>query len=146
MGMGVAAVLMFIMCCINALGIHLLTKTNNAIVLFKIGIPILTALIFIFSQFRVENITAQGFAPYGLKGILAALPAAGVIFSFIGYSPAIMLAGESKNPQKNIPFAIMGSLIFCILLYVLVQFAFLVAVCRARNDRQWIGRIFIFER
>ncbi len=128
LGIGVAAVLMLLMCCINVCGMRWLTKTNNGIVLFKIAIPVLTALVLIGSQFHLENFTSQGFAPYGLKGILTALPTAGVIFSFIGYSPAIMLAGESRNPQRNIPFAIIGSLVACIILYLLVQFAFILAV------------------
>lgn len=127
-GILVAALLMLLMCYLNWLGMRLITKTNAAIVFLKVGIPVLTAIIFIISQFHVENITSAGFAPYGLRGILTALPTAGVIFSFIGFSSAIMLAGESKNPQKNIPFAIIGSILFCMVIYVLVQLAFILAV------------------
>ncbi|MBS0605047.1 MAG: amino acid permease [Verrucomicrobia bacterium] len=127
-GVLVAALLMLLMCYLNWLGMKLISRTNSAIVLLKIGVPVFTALIFFFTQFHPENLTAGGFAPYGLKGILTALPAAGVIFSFIGYSTAILLAGESKNPQRNIPFAVIGSILICIVLYVIVQLAFLLAV------------------
>lgn len=128
LGILVAALLMLLMCCINAWGIHIVTKTNSSIVLLKLTVPIFTAIALMAAGSQPDNFSMQGFAPYGLKGILAALPAAGVIFSFIGYSPAIMLAGESKNPQKNIPFAIIGSICFCILLYLLVQTAFILVV------------------
>lgn len=128
LGIGIAALLMLCMCYLNHFGIRLVSRTNNSIVLLKIAIPILTALIFLGTRFEMDNFTSQGFAPFGLQGILTALPAAGVIFSFIGYTPAIMLAGESKNPQRNIPFAIVGSLLFCGALYFLIQLAFLGSV------------------
>ncbi len=128
LGIFLAALLMLMMCCLNFWGIRFVTKANSSIVAFKITVPIFTALVLIYLHPRFSNLTQTPFAPYGLKGILEALPAAGVIFSFIGYSPAILLAGESKNPQKTIPFAIIGSLLFCIALYTLVQFAFLLAL------------------
>lgn len=136
-GILVASLIMLLMCYLNCLGMRLIAKTNSAIVLLKIGIPLLTALVFIFTQPHVENITSLGFAPYGIRGILTALPAAGVIFSFIGYSTAIMLAGESKNPQKNIPFAIIGSILLCMFLYILVQLAFLLAVDPGMLKNGW---------
>lgn len=125
LGIGVAALLMLMMCYLNHFGIRLVTRTNNSIVLVKIAIPIGAAFLFLFTRFEMDNFTSQGFAPFGLKGILAALPAAGVIFSFIGYTPAIMMAGETKNPQRNIPYAIIGSLLFCGAVYLLVQLAFI---------------------
>ena len=79
-------------------------------------------------KFHFNNFYSQGFAPAGFKGILTSLPTAGIIFSFIGYSPAIQLAGEAKNPQKAIPIAIIGAISICIVLYVLIQIAFIGAV------------------
>ncbi len=127
-GIFIAAIIMLIMCIVNAYGIRLVTKTNAIIVVLKLGVPIFTAIILMSSSFHGVNFTTESFAPYGIKGVLAALPAAGVIFSFIGYNPAIQLAGESKNPQKVIPIAIIGSLIICIFLYLLVQAAFIGSV------------------
>lgn len=128
LGIGVAALLMLIMCCINLVGIHLLAKTNTFIVLLKLAVPIFTLLVLFSTRFEVANFTDEGFMPMGIKGVLSALPAAGVIFSFIGYNPAIQLAGEAKNPQKILPRAILGSLAVCIVLYVLIQSAFIGAI------------------
>ena len=54
---------------------------------------------------------ADGFNPYGLKGILLAIPVSGIIFSYLGFEQADQLAGESKNPKRDIPFAVIGSIV-----------------------------------
>jgi amino acid transporter len=66
--------------------------------------------------------------PFGLKSIFAALPLAGVIYSFIGFNPAVQLAAEAKNPARAIPVAIFGALFICMIIYVLVQVAFIGAL------------------
>lgn len=127
-GIFVAGSLMLVMCFINAMGAKFLSKANSAVVIFKVAIPVLTMIVLFSVDFHPGNFTSHGFAPMGIKGILAALPTGGVIFSFIGYSPAIQLAGEAKTPQRSVPIAIIGALLFCIALYVLLQLAFIGAV------------------
>ncbi len=127
-GIGVAALLMLVMCIINVFGVRLLSKTNNVIAVMKIIIPVFTAIVLLSTHFEPSNLFSGGFAPFGFKGILSALPMAGVIFSFMGYSPAIQLAGEAKNPQRAIPIAIIGSLIISIAVYLVLQIAFIGAL------------------
>lgn len=127
-GIGVAAVLLFILCILSYFGIKWISRMNTTIVTFKIAVPLLTIIVLFITDFNVGNFTVQGFAPYGLKGIFTALPAAGVIFSFLGYNAAVQLAGEAKNPKKMIPFAIIGALCVTIVLYVFIQISFLGAV------------------
>ena len=137
-GIGIAAVVMLIMCCLNFIGISFFTKTNNTIVLWKLLIPFVTIFILLNSRFHASNFSAfGGFAPYGLKGILTALPAAGVIFSFIGYSPAIQLAAEAKNPQRAIPYAIILAILICIVLYIGIETAFVGAVGANSLNEGW---------
>jgi amino acid transporter len=89
-------------------------------------------------DFHLSNFhSAGGFAPDGWHGILAALAAGGVVYSFIGYSPAIQMAAETKNPKFAIPLAVIGSTIFCIFLYVLLQTAFIGAVSPASLAHGW---------
>ncbi len=127
-GIALAASLMLIMCFINYFGIKWVSKINNAIVVIKLAVPILTLILLFTLNFNIQNFTSFGFAPYGIKGILTALPTAGVIFSFIGYNPAIQLAGEAKNPRKMIPIAIIGALSITLILYVFIQTSFIGAV------------------
>ena len=137
-GIVVAAVIMFSMCWVNFFSVKFFAKSNAYIVVWKLIIPVVT-IGFLFSlSFTPTHFTQYGgFAPYGIRGILAALPTAGVIFSFIGYNSAIQLAAETHNPQKAIPFAIVGSLVACIVLYVVLQIAFIGATDEASLSQGW---------
>lgn len=56
---------------------------------------------------------------FGFAGILSG--AAYIFFAYIGFDVVATSAGESKNPQKDVPFGILASLIFCTILYILVS-------------------------
>ena len=79
-----------------------------------------------------------GFAPYGMHGIFAALPA-GVVFALQGFEQAVQLAGEARNPKKDLSRAIMVAMTIGALLYTLLQVVF-IAGRRARRHRQELGR------
>ena len=49
-----------------------------------------------------------GFMPFGWKGVFVALSSGGVIFACLGFEQAVQLGGESRNPRRNIPLAIIG--------------------------------------
>src|SRR5450631_396064 len=63
--------------------------------------------------------TSEGIThPYG--GIMGILGAAGVVFfAFIGFDAVSTAAQEAKNPKRDMPIGILGSLVICTLLYVL---------------------------
>jgi len=125
-GMLVAAVIMMFMVVLNWHGARFFSRTSTIIVTIKLIVPILTLFILLIYDFHSSNLSASGgFMPFGWQSVLAALPLGGVVFSFIGYSPAIQLAAEAKNPRRAIPLAIIGALVFCILLYGLLQLAFI---------------------
>lgn len=137
-GIMIAAGVMLLMCCLNIIGIRIFAKINNVIVIWKLVIPVATIIMLFSHRFTISHFTHYGgFFPYGLKGILAALPAAGVIFSFIGYSPAIQLAAEAKNPHKAIPYAIIGAIGACIILYMAIETAFIGAVSTNSLQHGW---------
>ena len=81
---------------------------------------------------------ANGFSPYGAKGILAAVSTGGIIFALLGFEQADQLAGESANPKRDIPRAVIGSISIGIVIYVLLQIVFLAAL-PSRADRQHVG-------
>ena len=66
--------------------------------------------------------TAQGIThPYG--GIMGILGAAGVVFfAFIGFDAVSTAAQEAKNPKRDMPIGILGSLVVCTILYVLFSY------------------------
>ncbi len=60
----------------------------------------------------------HSFAPYGFSGIGAA--AAYIFFAYIGFDAVSTTAQEAKNPQRDLPIAIITSLVVCTVLYILV--------------------------
>ncbi len=124
-GFVVATVLLLFMSVLNIYGIKLVSRFNVVLVVAKILVPLLTGFTLLFSAAHFANLHQYGgFMPSGLKGLVTALPAAGVVFSFFGFRLAIEVAGEAKNPQRSLPIALLGSLVICIVLYTFVQFAF----------------------
>lgn len=113
------------------IGIKESANFNNVIVVVKVAV----VLLFIF--FGAHYISPENWKPfipertlvtdvssgaqhiaYGWQGILAA---AGVIFfAYIGFDAVSTLASEAKNPQKDMPIGILGSLAICTVLYIAV--------------------------
>ena len=97
------------------IGIKESSKFNDFMVIFKIII----LLIFIgagFYYFNPENL--KPFAPGGLRGIQ--IGAATIFFAYIGFDAVSTVAEETKNPSRDMPIGIIGSLLICTLLYILV--------------------------
>jgi len=109
-------------------GIKESATVNNIIVITKVSIVILVIVIgwgYInpvnhtpFIPAPTTYTTAQGIThPYG--GIMGILGAAGVVFfAFIGFDAVSTAAQEAKNPKRDMPIGILGSLVVCTLLYV----------------------------
>jgi amino acid transporter len=137
-----AVVLMFIFSFINILGVRWLSETNKAAVWWKIFVPVFTVIVLVITQFDTGNFTAStggesGFAPFGVKGVFSAIATGGVIFAYLGFEQAIQLGGESKNPRRNIPLAVIGSMILGVILYIALQLAFLGALQPPQLAKGW---------
>lgn len=139
-GIAAAAIIMFVMTILNYYGARFFSQVNSVITVIKLVVPIATFLILLIIDFHSQNFYSAntgGFAPYGLHGILTALPLGGVIYSFIGSNTILQLAAETKNPQRNIPLALIGSIIFCMILYVGLQIAFVGALMPESLSDGW---------
>jgi APA family basic amino acid/polyamine antiporter len=105
------------------LGIRETSNVNAVIVAIKIAI-ILLFVGFCFPYVHPQNWVpfippSTGFGHYGWTGIMAG---AGVIFyAYIGFDAVTTAAQETKNPQRDLPIGILGSLVICTILYVLVS-------------------------
>jgi amino acid transporter len=127
-GFAVTIGLMAVFTAINFLAIRWVAHTNSGLTWWKIAIPVL-AIIFLFTKFHAGNFTAGGgFAPGGAKGVLSAISTAGVMFALLGFEQADQLAGEIKNPQKNLPRAIVGAILIGATIYLLLQIVFIGAL------------------
>lgn len=127
-GFIVAVFLMGVFVAVNFLGVRVLSHTNSAATWLKIFVPLLAIFVLAVSNFHGGNFTSHGFAPFGTKGILAAISTSGIIFALLGFEQAIQLAGESKNPKRDIPRAVLGSVAIGTMIYVLLQVVFIAAL------------------
>ena len=126
-------ILMAIFTAINFLAVKLFSLVNAGITWWKVAIPVL-AIIVLFTQFHASNFSAGGgFIPKGVgwKDIFAAIPAAGIVFAYLGFEQADQLAGEVKNPQRNLPMAIILAIAIGTAIYVLLQVVFIGAMSPA---------------
>lgn len=137
-GIAVAVVLMAIFTVVNLLGVRRLSESNNAIMAWKVAIPFLAVIVLIILAFNTSNFTASGgFAPFGVQGVLSAISTGGIIFAYQGFEQAIQLGGETNNPRRNIPLAVIGSMAIGVVLYILLQVAFLGALDPHELSHGW---------
>src|SRR3954454_6063844 len=128
LGYFVAVLSMAFFVVINYYGIRWFARVNNVAVWWKLGVIVLTIVAFLVTSFHSENFSDHGFATNGLQGIFTAIATGGIIFSYLGFRQGIELAGETNNPKRNIPIAVIGSVLVTALLYILLQVAFIGAV------------------
>ncbi len=115
---------------LNYWGIKLLAKANNFITTIKLVVPAATGFIFMFAAFHPENFTAykHTFTPYGVGNIFTAVVSCGIFYAFYGFSLITVFAKEIKNPQRNLPLALIGSVSVCLIIYLILQTSFLGAM------------------
>ncbi len=102
------------------IGVSESAKVNNIIVFVKLAVVLMFVLIGAFyvnpdnwHPFIPEN-TAPGV--YGWDGIFRA--ASIIFFAYVGFEAVSTAAQEAKDPQKDMPFGIIGSLVVCTILYI----------------------------
>src|SRR6058998_2268130 len=97
-------------------GIRESASTNTRIVIIKVaGVVFVIA----YGAFMVNPTNWHPFVPHGFAGVMSG--AAIVFFAFIGFDAVSTTAEETRNPQRDMPIGIIGSLIICTLLYVLMS-------------------------
>jgi len=109
-------------------GIKEAAKTNNIIVFIKIAVVLFVIIAGFFyvdpanwTPFIPDQIIdSNGESHFGWSGVVTA--ATIVFFAYIGFDAVSTQAGEAINPKKDVPFAIVSSLIICTVLYILVSF------------------------
>ncbi len=108
-------------------GIKEAAKTNNLIVILKVAVVIFVIVMGAF-YINTDNwmpfiperfIDSKGIGHFGWNGIGTA--ASIVFFAYIGFDAVSTQAGEAINPKKDVPFAIVASLLICTFLYILVS-------------------------
>ncbi|WP_097073400.1 amino acid permease [Ureibacillus xyleni] len=111
-----AVLIVVIITYLLTLGMQESAKINRIMVFVKVGV----ILLFIFvGVFYVKPDNWQPFMPFGFEGVLAG--GALVFFAYLGFDAVSSAAEEVKNPQRNLPIGIIGSLLVCSFLYISVS-------------------------
>ncbi|MCH2179917.1 MAG: APC family permease [Mariniblastus sp.] len=123
---------------INAIGAAAFAKANSAITWLKFAVPVVIATTFISSRFDLSNFSSTAeFAPYGWHGIFSAVSTGGIVFALIGFRHAIDMAGETRNPSRNVPLALIFGLLIPLFIYLLLQVAFIGALDPSELKNGW---------
>jgi basic amino acid/polyamine antiporter, APA family len=120
----------FVATVILVVGIKESANLNSAIVILKVAIVLIFIAIagnFVFHHPSLAAANWHPFIPpnsgkfgvFGLSGV--ARGAAVIFFAYIGFDAVSTAAQEARNPQKDMPIGIIGSLVICTLLYILVS-------------------------
>jgi amino acid transporter len=80
-----------------------------------------------------------GFAPYGIGAALGTIATAGMVFAYTGFRNIVELSGEVKNPRRNIPASLVTTILAAIVLYLLLQTAFIFGVPQHLLGHGWSG-------
>jgi len=118
-----AVVILMVVSSILIIGIQESARFNSLIVVLKVTVVILFIGVGYFyinranyTPFLPENTTGQ-FGAYGWSGVLRA--AGQIFFAYIGFDAVSTAAQEAKNPKRDMPIGIIGSLAVCTTLYIL---------------------------
>ncbi|MDZ4864031.1 MAG: amino acid permease [Gemmatimonadota bacterium] len=152
-----AMVLIALLTTLLVIGIKESARFNNIVVYVKVAIVL---LVIGFGFFYVDTANWHPFIPpntgeFGHFGWSGILRGAGVIFfAYIGFDAVSTAAQEAKNPQKDLPRGILGSLAICTVLYILMALVMtgiapykdlnvphpvFVAIERAGPGLKWLG-------
>jgi APA family basic amino acid/polyamine antiporter len=102
---------------LNLVGVKQSSIVNNILVAIKIGI---LALFIGFGIFQTNPQYLADFSPNGVYGILQG--AGFIFFAYLGFGRVSALGEEVKNPERNLPLAILIALFVSVVLYVLTGF------------------------
>lgn len=117
-------------------------KANTYVTVWKFVTPTLT-FILLFTAFHSSNLTSYGgFSPLWVAPMFLAIPGAGIVFAYLRFRQALEYAGEGKNPQKDVPRALILSVVTAMGLYALLQLTFVGSInwsAAGITPRNWAG-------
>lgn len=137
LGLIASGLLVSVFALLNLMAVRALLRFNNAITIWKVIVPIVTIFALIYAGRSTGDAWTAAPGTYSASGIFTALPLAGIVFSLLGFRTAIDLAGETSNPGRALPVAVIGSVILVAIIYVLLQYAFITALDPAELKNGW---------
>ncbi len=139
-GLGLAAGLSVLLTALNWYAVRLFARMNNLISVFKIAVPVVTVIALLASGWNSGRLTDHGgFAPYGYVACLTALAGGGIVYSVNGFQAPLDFSGETRNPRRTIPWAVLTGIGLAVAMYLALQLAFLFTVPESLLGHGWQG-------
>ncbi len=135
-GVLTAMAVLAVMVVFNFFSIRWVLYINSTITFWKILIPFITLIVLMAFSFHPTNLQVNP-EHFSVVNIFTATVSAGVIFSYLGFRTAIELAGETQNPSRSLPIAVIGSVLIGMILYVGLQLGFILALPPSALHSGW---------
>lgn len=136
-GYVVAIGIMFFVVLLNSYGIKMLAECNKYASIIKFALPTIAIISLLHVAPDFSNINIHLGDKQSWVNIFTALSTGGIAFAFTGFQNGLILAGEVKNPQRNIPIAILGAVLIGFILYFMLQLSFIAAVPQKYLTHGW---------
>jgi amino acid transporter len=126
-GVALAAALILVFFALQLVGVHVFGWFNRVITAWKLIIPTLTFLLLLALYFHPSNVVGapKGFFPFGTAAVFSGMITTGIVYAYEGFTQGLEYAGEARNPQRDVPLGTLLALVVTIVIYVLLQLAFL---------------------
>ena len=137
LGYVIAITIMLGVAFLNTFGIKLLAECNKYASIFKFVVPSIAIMSLLSIAPSFQNATLNTTTASAWENIFSALSTGGIVFAFAGFQNGLMLAGEVKNPQRNLPIAILGAILVGFVFYFMLQLSFIVAIPHNFLSKGW---------
>lgn len=111
-----AFIIILLVSAVLAIGVKQSSRFNNVVVMIKLAV---IALFIIVAAKHVDVKLWQPYMPFGWQGVMSG--AALIFFAYIGFDAVSTAAEEARNPQRDLPIGLLGSLLVCTLIYLVVS-------------------------
>jgi amino acid transporter len=136
-GLVIALGLMVVFTAMNLAGAKFVSDSNVIVVIWKTAVPVLAVGVVAALQFNPSNFHAGGgFMPFGFHGVFAAL-SGGVVFGLQGFEQAVHLAGEARDPRRDLSRAILAAMAIGAALYTALQLVMIGGLVPAHIAKGW---------
>ncbi len=140
-----AVILMALFVVINYFGVAWFAKVNTVLVWWKLAIISVVIIAFLLTQFHGSNFTSPGFRTERRRGRLHRDRHVRDRVLVPRLPQGIELAGETSNPRKYVPIAVIGSVLLTGVIYIGLQVAFIGAL-NPKDSRRWLGHPRVHQR
>jgi amino acid transporter len=136
-GLLIATLGMALFTAMNLAGAKFMSESNSIVVIWKTAVPLLAIVVVASLSFHPANFhSGGGFMPFGMHGVFAALPA-GVVFALQGFEQCVQLAGEARDPKRDMSRAIIMAMSIGACLYIFLQAAFIAGLKPSNVAQSW---------